>query len=378
MKILFISSMGGSGWGGSEELWFKTAKQLRAENHDVAAFYYDWSPEPRQIKELRSLNVSIYKHIRKGKSIFQRMIHRISKADQSNITPYLDLFEFDPELIIISQGTSFDILYDEPLQDFITKVKKPYFLISQFNYETGWIVSEKIKAQCLNYIKNATVFYFVSNRNADVAERQIAIEIKNKKLIDNPINIRTPQILPWPTSKTLKLACVARLECTYKGQDILLESLSKFKDHDFELNFYGKGDDEDHLNALINFYGLSEKVFIRGHVNDIEEIWSSHHLLVLPSICEGTPLSLQECMLSGRSALVTDVGGCDKLVINNKTGFLSPVANKKNLELNLEKVFNSSQEELKQLGINAFEHAKNCINLNSEMVIIRDIKNTLN
>jgi glycosyltransferase involved in cell wall biosynthesis len=378
MKILFISSMGGSGWGGSEELWFKTAKQLRAENYEVAAFYYDWFPEPSKIKELRSLNVIIYKHIRKRKSIFQRMIQRISKTSSSNITPYLNLFEFDPDLIIISQGTSFDILYDKPLQDFITKIKKPYFLISQFNYESGNIISEKIKNQSLNIIKLAKIFYFVSERNCDIAERQIASEIKNKKLIDNPINIGIPKILPWPTSGKIKLACVARLECTYKGQDILLESLSKFKDYDFELNFYGKGDDKEHLEALIIYYGLSKKVFMRGHVNDIEEIWATHHLLVLPSICEGTPLSLQECMLCGRPALVTDVGGCDQLIISNQTGFLSPVANKKNLELNLEKVFNSSQEELKQLGINAFEHAKNIINLNSEMVIINDIKNTLN
>ena len=46
-----------------------------------------------------------------------------------------------------------------------------------------------------------------------------------------------------------------------------------------------------------------------GHVSDVRGIWYDNHLLVLPSRCEGTPISLVEAMIWGHPAVVTGVGG---------------------------------------------------------------------
>jgi glycosyltransferase involved in cell wall biosynthesis len=60
-----------------------------------------------------------------------------------------------------------------------------------------------------------------------------------------------------------------------------------------------------------------------GFVDDIEQLWSCYHALVLPSRFEGMPLALVEAMLCGRPCIVTDVGGNPELVRDGVNGFLA-------------------------------------------------------
>ena len=56
----------------------------------------------------------------------------------------------------------------------------------------------------------------------------------------------------------------------------------------------------------MSYYQQEKKVSIGSFVSDMDEVWQKHHALVLPSISEGTPLSLQEAILKGRTVLATD------------------------------------------------------------------------
>jgi glycosyltransferase involved in cell wall biosynthesis len=247
-------------------------------------------------------------------------------------------------------------------------------LISQFNGENGGTLSGTLKS----YVKNAfpwDYFYFVSTRNLQTAQRQCAMVLANNKFINNLVDFSDLKLAPWPDNDILQLACVARLECACKGQDVLLETLSDpyFADKNFHLSFYGSGPDLEHIQTLIEFYKLSDKVAIKGHVNSKNEIWEMNHLLILPSIAEGTPLSLQECMLKGRPAMTTDVGGCAELVIDGQTGFLSPACSQKSLKETLVKVFGTSMADLKTMGIKASEHVNSTINFNPSAVLLDDL-----
>jgi glycosyltransferase involved in cell wall biosynthesis len=85
---------------------------------------------------------------------------------------------------------------------------------------------------------------------------------------------------------------------------------------------YGEGPRRNLLERLTSRLGLSDRVTFAGHVN-VDEIWSSNQVLVLPSRYEGLPLVLVEAMLCGRPVLATDVGGNSEILVDGVTGFLT-------------------------------------------------------
>ena len=138
-----------------------------------------------------------------------------------------------------------------------------------------------------------------------------------------------------------KMACVARFEVRDKGQDLLLEALADpvWRERDFRLDFYGSGPDREILGDLISFYRLGDKVKIVGFESDIRKIWDEHQLLVLPSLSEGTPISLIEAQICGRASLVTHVDGNPDWVEEGMTGFLAEAATVHHLRLALERAW---------------------------------------
>jgi glycosyltransferase involved in cell wall biosynthesis len=335
----------------------------------------DWPELSPKIKLLREKGATVI--LRKDNARLKRFVRLFSLGLFQLSERYLNqITAFNPDSILVSQGTTFEFFYSGSIFSLVQKIQKPYSVISQYNVENGWNQSEYIKNLVTKSENRWNHFYFVSERNLKVAERQLATKIEHSKVICNPININKVAICEWPTAPKIKLACVARYECSYKGQDILLETLAEpeFSAIDFTLNFFGHGPDKLHLQQLVGFYQLEKKVFIGSFANNIDEIWREHHALVLPSISEGTPLSLQEAMLKGRTALITDVGGNSTLVIDGETGFLAATASVNSLKEKLLELFNTPLDQLMVMGEKAFARANKEIDLNASSKILEDIQ----
>ncbi|MHB8483639.1 MAG: glycosyltransferase family 4 protein [Nitrospiria bacterium] len=61
-----------------------------------------------------------------------------------------------------------------------------------------------------------------------------------------------------------------------------------------------------------------------GHQENIEQIYSRSHIVVLPSYREGVPKSLLEAAACGRPLVATDVPGCREIVRHGENGLLVP------------------------------------------------------
>ena len=77
-----------------------------------------------------------------------------------------------------------------------------------------------------------------------------------------------------------------------------------------------------HWSGLSAALKLSNRVTFAGHVNSVAEIWTSDHVLTMPSRHEGLPLAMVEAMLCGRPVLATDVAGHSEIIVDGVTGFL--------------------------------------------------------
>jgi len=337
-------------WGGSEELWAETAFEALNAGHEVFGSVLGWTKTPPKLVELE----------RRGAKILRR--HNPDCRVQGTLfgpaSSYRDLFKMNPDVIAISQGSSFDVFSQPDLLELLYVAPIPFVLVCQCNENLPLLTDDCRRDHVSNIFARASRVLFVSNQNRVHAERQLARKIPNSDLVLNPVNLSDRSYLPWPESKTARFASVARLDAKPKGQDILIEMLSadEWKERDWHLTLYGSGRDERYLRSLVEFFGLQERITFAGHQTDVRAIWAQEQVLVMFSRAEGTPLALVEAMLCGRPAIVSDVGGNQEWVTEMQSGFVAEAAVVGLAQAALERAW-SARQSWKAMGMQAHKFA---------------------
>jgi glycosyltransferase involved in cell wall biosynthesis len=240
---------------------------------------------------------------------------------------------FKPEALCLSQGSAYECVgrrSTRPLLAWLEARRPRLVNIVQFNEPRRDLRASTVsRATRLNAL--ARVNAYVATRNIAEAANALGAPVPRARTVRNPVNVLDTTPLPWPTdtSETLRFACVARLHIDAKGQDLLLEALAArpWREAQWSISFFGEGEDASFLQARARELGLSEHVRFRGMARDIRALWRDHHMLVLSSRAEGTPLAMVEAMLLARPCLVTDVGGCADWIRETSAGangFLAP------------------------------------------------------
>jgi glycosyltransferase involved in cell wall biosynthesis len=340
MRFAFISTMVGSPWGASEELWSQAAVQLGQGGHEVQASVVYWPCLSERVTGLRLKGVAVetYPSYRAGK--LRRFWDRLSLSYRRM---YRRLKRFHPDLVIISQG------YITGGFDWARVCKEaaiPYSIMVHSNSEFWWFREEFDEAVAV--YTGARRIFCVSRNNLDLLRLQLGEPLRNGEVVWNPFNLSTEPAPAWPDEGGgMRLACVSRIELGHKGHDLLLQALARpeWRNRPFELNLFGTGPDEKVLRRLGCSLQLNSLHF-RGHVSDVRAIWEQNHLLVLPSRYEGVPLSLVEAMWCGRPAVATDVGRTAELCVDNETGFIAPAATVSSFGHALERAWERRQDWL--------------------------------
>jgi len=359
MRFVFISTMSGCPWGGSEELWSQTALRLRSEGHQVAASVTWWPQLSPKVTALADQGIELYA----GKSPAQSSLAvRAWRKIQNRLgqTPKESawLLRQKPDLTVISQGASSDGF---GWMNFCRNIGLPFVSVVQCNGEQYWPADDVSREMAAAYLAAKKVFC-VSRHNLELLERQICVSLPNAEVVWNPYNVPPGQAPAWPMENGVwKLACVARLEPAAKGQDLLFQVLAQphWRERAVELNLYGAGPCEQGLKKLAKQLRANNAHF-RGHVPNVRKIWEENHLLVLPSRGEGLPLALVEAMWCGRPAVVTDVGGNAEVCMDGETGFVAAAPALKLIEETLERAWNQ-RDQWQTLGHAARTRAEKLI-----------------
>ena len=318
-KIAFIASNEWLPWGGSEVCWSSAAEKFARRGAQVRVSVKAWEKPVEQVGYLTSAGCQVY--YRRNPSFLYRIGRRFSLRPEY-VWNHVRTVGADADLIVVSQGNNMDgLLWMEAARSHGFK----YAVISQSAAECWWPDDEIVERLAACH-EDACATYFVSAANLALSRRQFGTLLRRARVIRNPFNVRYNARPSWPgdPSEQLSLACVGRLDVRQKGQDLLIEilSLPRWRDRNLRVTLVGNGMHERSLRRMIEMFKLSTVNFA-GFVDDIEEIWSKHHALVLPSRYEGMPLALVEAMLCGRTCIVTDVDGHRELVRNNINGFLA-------------------------------------------------------
>jgi L-malate glycosyltransferase len=355
MRIAFVSSLY-SGWGGSEELWVRAATHALTQNHEVLISIYDTGLLPSPITELEKKGAILSKRPNEkylSGTLSGKVKNNLNKL--FSVDTYNPVKKFNPQIILINQGGTYDFTWQNDLAKFILTSSRPcIFILNHYNEEHAILSLNDILLSRDIFRKTKRVF-FISEKNRDRAVRQLAFRIENSEIILNPIKTKT-KLIPFPSSTTINFALVGRLDAQFKGQDLLFEVLAqdKWKERNWHLNLYGEGKDKEYLLELCAFLNLQNKISFKGHVSDIENVWENNHALILSSFNEGTPLALLEAMACGRSAIVTNVGDNENYIKNEITGFLADAPTPDLLDKALEE-FWENRDKIELLGKRCFD-----------------------
>ena len=101
-----------------------------------------------------------------------------------------------------------------------------------------------------------------------------------------------------------KLVAVGALR-KQKNYMHLVNAMALLKDKNIELDIYGAGNMQDQLQKRIDDTGT--KIFLKGEVNNIQEVIPQYDLFVMTSTFEGFSLSILEAMAMRMPLLVSDI-----------------------------------------------------------------------
>jgi glycosyltransferase involved in cell wall biosynthesis len=316
--------MSGYPWGGSEELWSRAAIDLVARGLPIAASMPEWSPLHPRVLELQARGVELW--IRPGAYPWLEHPWRRVMSRQYGLVAFEVarlIAARSPALIVLSDGAALPPI---ELVEMCAARGLPFVTFGHANSDSWWFPDE-IAERYRRALPKALRCYFVCEANRRLAEKQIGCELANGEAVCSSFNTDFRISVPWPAldvREGLRFACVARLDPPAKGQDTLLEVLARspWVERPWQLTLYGEGPMRNVIERLARKLGIGHRVMLAGHAN-IEEIWASNHVLVLPSRAEGIAMVIVQAMLCERPVVTTDVGGHSEIVEDGVTGFLA-------------------------------------------------------
>lgn len=373
MKILIFSAIDGY-WGGSEELWFDMIKTAP----ETSEFFISHSADlklPLQ-RLLTDVQYSLRFFPRKEfasvdgwsrKVFFVKLLLKFWQKNE--IRRHLaKIKKINPDIVVFNLSDSYSHLMNRHMKEYVEQIDRPYVIVVQL--QTPYLrIDQKTRGAALKTFQEAKKIIFVSEQNRLDTERELAVNLPNSVVMQNPIGFKVEidshAYADFSETTRCRFAFVARFDVVHKGQDIVLETLSQpqWKDRDWELNFYGNGPDLEHIKKLIKFFNLESRTNFKGFVRDAREIWKENHVLLMPSRKEGLPIVLLEALVCARVVVVTDVGGNSEWVKDEETGFIAAAPTKKSFSDAIERAW-KRRDGWRDIGQKAYRETINRIDHN--------------
>jgi glycosyltransferase involved in cell wall biosynthesis len=353
MRIGIISTVGNYSWAGSEEMWKLFATEALRRGHSVAITVQTPIAQSEELAEFRALGGVVF--------AYNPLNRYTSRAVSRGLySRFRQLKRWNPGIVCTSgpPGTPYR---DRDLYRFLRAQTGGRVFIIQGNAES--YVTGQAEREALRVLyRSARRIICVSRDNAELLQRQLTSTLPIA-ILPNPIRRRLEHPLPWPGDlEQVRFATVGRYEVGSKCQDRTLQALAtaEWKARNWRLDLFGSGPDERYLQDVIRYYGLEDRVTLRGFERDFEKIWKDHHIHVLTSRAEGLALALVESMFCGRPAVITRTGGNHELLRDNKDGFVSVGEDPEIIRETLERAW-MSRHMWPEMGVAAFQRANECI-----------------
>lgn len=129
-------------------------------------------------------------------------------------------------------------------------------------------------------------------------------------------------------------------------------------DRSISLQIIGEGLERQNLEFSIKNLDLGTKVELVGFSTNVGSYLSEADVFILPSLREGSSVSLAEAMTAGLPTIVTKIGGAAEILGNSNSGILINPLDTAEIQQAMQTILDFSDVERNEMGIRAQEEAK--------------------
>lgn len=194
--------------------------------------------------------------------------------------------------------------------------------------------------------------FFQNSENRQFFVDHGIVPKKHQIIPGSGVNLERFTLLPYPNNNTVEFAFISRI-MKEKGIEQYLQAATYIRNKYSYTRFHICGFCEDDYENVLNEYEKEGIIIYHGMVRDIKEILKEIHCTILPSYFEGMSNALLESAASGRPIIATMIAGCQETFDENISGFGVEVRNLKDLIDKIEKFLKLSDNERKEMGIQA-------------------------
>ena len=317
-SVLFISLLNSAAWGGSEEIWYKSALHLAGKNQKVGVCCFNWEGKEERLQQLQRAGCILY--LLPGKLETKSLWGKYKLNEALHSIPFSDYNKS-----IVNQGGWKDVAHG-PFKKLYQKLP-PYVLLFH-NYDMLEKLSNNKIKSLHNWVMNAEKNIGDAGRIFSVIKSTCNLEIPRNYVLFNPVTIQLPgRQTPFTSSAEdkLKFIVLAELDVKRKAQDLLIKALAaeKWKTRNYTLNIYGNGKDKQILEKLINETGLSSRVILKGFTKDVKEVLANSHVLLQLTHIDAMPISVTEALAMSRAIIASDVGDMPLWIYEGVNGWIA-------------------------------------------------------
>ncbi len=253
------------------------------------------------------------------------------------------------KIVVYEQIIAFDTTIKKYLEEEVEKWNFDCEYIDR-NYDANKIEKAKENLKCVDYILSPSRFVtesiiteFGDDIESKIVEFPYGVDINrfkyNKKTYSN---------------NKLELLCVSRVTLS-KGTKYLVEAMKSIKDLDIHLTFIGMPCDKEDIKIVNEMKALKNVTYIPNvpHIK-INTYFEKSDVFILPSLIEGSALSIYEALASGLPCIVTRNTG--SVVRDKIDGF---IINEQSIDEIIEKIIycKNNPDVLSEFSIRARENA---------------------
>lgn len=152
---------------------------------------------------------------------------------------------------------------------------------------------------------------------------RLGIELDQRVGDDDGLRAETRRVLGLGAGEPFVVGWVGRMTAV-KRTDLVVRTFRALVDRgvDARLMLIGDGPDRDAMEELAHELGVMKRCLFLGYQDEVARFYDAMDAMLLPSVNEGTPVSVIESLAAERPAVATRVGGTPDVVRDGVDGFL--------------------------------------------------------